>query len=211
MSLFGSQAIALSRSAKRLALPQIEERYRSVRLALIGRFMRANKAEYPAKTTHVSVAELSISTPICLVEDERLIAYFEHVGGLEGVVSRVHENGFDLRLNITTRKREKLAAQLTWLLNRGDIAGLEERRHERFAVGNKTVPIRLENGRTYQCRLLDISMSGASIETNLRPEIGSDIIVGKQRAVVRRHHEQGIGVQFMQEQEADNLQGLLHE
>lgn len=209
MPHFGSQALALTRSAKRFALPEIEERHRSVRLALIGRFMRASKAEYPAKTTRISVAELSLATAVRPAEDERIIAYFEHVGGLEGVVSRIYEAGFDLRLNITTRKREKLAAQLTWLLNRGEIAGLEERRHERFAVGNKTLHILFEDGRSSACRILDISVSGASIETSLRPEIGSDILVGKQRAVVRRHHDQGIGVQFMQEQEADRLEGFL--
>lgn len=186
------------------------ERYRSVRLALIGRFMRSsNKAEYPAMLSRISVERLTVTSPVVLSEDESVIAYFEHVGGLEGRVTRVLDNGFEMCLNITTRKREKLAAQLTWLINRDQFDGLEERRHERFAVGNKMVALRIGDAPAIECTLLDISLSGASLETSVRPEIGTEVVVGKQVSVVRRHHEQGIGVQFLQVQEAKHLQGYL--
>lgn len=188
--------------------PRSNSRHRTVPLALSGRFMRPDKSEHPAKLIDISVAHTTLSSPIELTHGEKVIAYFEHIGGLEGTVNNLFEGGFAMCLNITTRKREKLAAQLTWLINRSEFVGLEERKHQRFEVGNQTVSMRIGD-KSAECKLLDISLSGASLGTSARPTIGTEVVVGVQRAIVRRHHEQGIGVQFLQVQEAKALQNYL--
>jgi hypothetical protein len=55
----------------------------------------------------------------------------------------------------------------------------------------------LAEGITLTCRVLDVSISGASIATPARPEIGTEVTLGKLRARVVRHHPQGFGVQFL--------------
>lgn len=196
------------RRAKPVRTP-ITERHRRVRLSLECRFMRPDKTEYPTSIIDISVSHVTLSSPVSLPPDERVIAYVEHLGRLEGTVSKVFERSFEMCLNITTRKREKLAAQLTWLINRSQFEGLEERLHERVPVQNKIVKLRIADQPPIECRLLDVSKSGASLNTLVRPEVGTEVIVGKQRAVVRRHHDKGIGVQFLQVQEAHKLQTLL--
>ena len=186
-----------------------DERRRTVQLDLDGRYMRSSKLEYPAKLKAVSVAHLVFDTTEALEVGERIIAHFDHLGGLDGNVSGKSDCGVEVRLNITTRKREKLSAQLTWLLNRQEFTGLEGRRHERIAVGNKSVPLRFDEGQFVECTLLDISSSGASLGTLIRPEVGTEVVVGKQNAIVRRHHNHGIGVQFLQDYEGKHLQGYL--
>ena len=57
--------------------------------------------------------------------------------------------------------------------------------------------ITLEGGRTFECMILDVSLSGASIETKRKPDIGASIMIGKMRARVVRYHEHGIGVEFL--------------
>ena len=52
---------------------------------------------------------------------ERVVAYFDHIGGIEGVVVRVFDGGFAFSIAATKHKREKLAAQLTWLANRSEL------------------------------------------------------------------------------------------
>lgn len=197
------------RAASQLRIPDVDfgATHRKLQLSLQGRFMRPDKSEHPAKLIDISVANMTMTSSVAVAPKERVVAYFEHIGLIDGTVGEVFESGFSMCLNITTRKREKLAAQLTWLINRGEFSGLEERRHERIAVGNKTVSLQL-GGRTVQCALLDISLSGASLGTHFRPLIGSEVIVGMQHAIVRRHHDQGIGVQFLQVQEASSLQTL---
>lgn len=187
----------------------LHERYRTVELDLEGRYMRSSKLEYPARLKTASVAQLAFTTPEQLTIGERIIAHFEHLGGLDGEVSGKIEGGFELCLKITTRKREKLSAQLTWLLNRPLYSGLDGRKHERFAVENRSVTLRFGKNKCVECTLLDISLSGASLETLIKPEVGTQVVVGKQNAIVRRHHDRGVGVQFLEVQEVVNLQVFL--
>ena len=172
-------------------------RHKRVEVTLLGRFMRANKQEYPCKLIDISVGGAAIMGPVALDMDERVIAYFDNLGGLEGNVVRVFEGGFAIRLIATQHKREKLAAQLTWILNRSEVDGIDERRHERIQPANGSSSLTVTEGLVISCQILDVSISGASIATAARPPIGTEVQLGKLRARVMRHHPQGIGVQFL--------------
>ena len=118
------------------------------------------------------------------------------VGGLEGQGVRNFDGGFSMRFEITHHRREKLAAQLTWLINRDVLTGLDERRHDRIVPRNGMSSLKI--GETVvPCQVLDVSISGASIATESRPAIGQEVLLGKLRARVVRYHEQGIGLQFL--------------
>lgn len=175
-------------------------RYRRVALSLPGRFMRADRSEHKCQLVDISVAGASIQSSVPVEVDERIIAYFEHIGSLEGVVVRRTSNGFSIRTNASAHKREKLAAKLTWLINRGELTDIEARRDERIRRYGATAILRLEDGQEVECELIDVSVSGASLATSWRPPLGSVVTVGRQRATVRRHHRSGIGVEFNRQQ-----------
>lgn len=82
----------------------------------------------------------------------------------------------------------------------------EDRRHDRFTPKNPLTQIVLPDGRQYQCRILDLSLSGASLRTEVKPEIGVSIDIGKMRARVVRHTEEGIAVEFANIQNRDLLE-----
>jgi hypothetical protein len=145
-------------------------------------------------------------SPVAVDVGERIVGYFDHIGGIEGTVARVHDGGFAMKLQATQHKREKLADKLTWLANRSELSGADERRHERIAPpGNGLQSLELAEGIKLTCRVLDISISGASIGTPARPEIGTEVTLGKVRARVMRHHAQGFGVQFIDAQNQTTL------
>jgi hypothetical protein len=73
----------------------------------------------------------------------------------------------------------------------------DRRRHKRIAVLNKTSTLKLADGSTADCSVLDVSLSGASIGTDARPQIGDVVMFGKLRCKVMRYHDRGIGVQFL--------------
>ncbi|MBL8846369.1 MAG: PilZ domain-containing protein [Hyphomicrobium zavarzinii] len=172
-------------------------RHKRYALALLGRFMRANKQEFPCRLNDISVGGAAIMAPVEVEIGERIVVYFDEIGGLEGVVVRTFEGGFAIALKATQHKREKLAAQITWLVNKDDLGGTFGRRHKRFEVVNKTSTLRLSDGQSVDCRVLDVSLSGASIQTDARPPIGDEVIFGKLRCRVMRYHDRGIGVQFL--------------
>jgi hypothetical protein len=196
--------------ARRAVLPAAKlsadrRRHKRVPLTLLGRFMRANKLEYPCKLNDISVGGASMMSPVQLRPDERIIAYFDHIGGIEGTVARVFDGGFAMKLIATPHKREKLAAQLTWLINRHEIPSIDARRHERIATPPRSMPLKLDDGLTIECRVLDFSLSGAAVETTARPRLGTEVILGKLRARVIRHHETGLGLQFLDVQQPEAL------
>lgn len=182
-------------------------RHKRIVVELLGRFMRENKQEHPCKLIDISaggaaIRPMSAATPSV---GERVVAFFDHVGGIEGMVVRDFEGGFAFKLAATQHKREKLAATLTWLANRSELDGAEERRHERIAPKSGRQQLQLAEGITIECQVLDISVSGASIGTPARPEVGTEITLGKLRARVVRHHSQGFGVQFIDAQNQATL------
>ena len=180
--------------------PIDRRRHRRVAITLLGRFMRANKQEFPCKLVDISVGGAAIHTPVEVDTGERIVATFDNLGAIEGHVVRTFAGGFAIELIATQYKRDKLAAQITWLMNRHELgATADVRRHERIAIANskREASMKLDEGVVIAVNILDFSMSGASIATTARPPIGHPVQIGKIKAKVVRHHNEGIGVEFL--------------
>ena len=137
------------------------------------------------------------------------MAYVDHIGRLECSVSRHVDHGFVCKLNTTDRKREKLAAQLTWLANKHKFNLPEDRRHERVAPNNTRSELSLDDGRNYPCRIIDLSMSGAAIEIDVRPAMGTPVRLGNMRVRVVRHFQEGVAIEFANVLSREGLQMLV--
>ena len=165
-------------------------------ISLPGRFMRADKLDYPCQLIDISVESAAMTTPVPLSVGENLIVYLTSLGGLEGTVVRLFPGSFAMTISGTQRKRDKLAVQIPRLAAQSEIPEGEERdlpaRHRRRAA-----MLVLPDGSTLVCPLHDLSMSGASVVTPVRPELGTEVMLDKRRATVVRHHERGIGVEFL--------------
>ena len=197
---------SLRRSAGPMArLAPDRRRHKRYAVTLLGRFMRPNRHEYPCRLVDISVGGVAMMSPVTVEEGERIVAYFDHIGGIEGDVVRTFEGGFALRLVASRHKREKICAQIMWLINRHELNGLEARRHDRVALPNRLSTLKLAEDLAVPCRVLDVSLSGASIGTEARPALGAEVHLGKLRARVMRHHEHGIGLQFLDIQDPEAL------
>jgi hypothetical protein len=165
--------------------------------------MLADRREFPYQVVNMSPGGMALLAPVVGKVGERVIAYVDHVGRLEGIIARLIENGFAMTIGATTRKRDKLAAQLTWLANRHILNLPEDRRHGRITPRNPAARLILPNGVNVACRMIDISQSGAAIATDQRPDIGAPITIGKTTGRVVRHLEDGIAVKFTRLQHPD--------
>jgi hypothetical protein len=182
-------------------------RHRRLPLSLAGRFMRADRSEYTCRLKNISVGGAAVITSNVPEIGERVVAYFDHLGGLEGAVARITSDGFAFVFKVSEHKREKLAAQIMWLVNRDDFPNEAGRIHERSGTHGRRTTLRVEEGVIIDVELLDLSASGASIGTPARPPIGSFVVAGKTRAIVRRHHEHGIGLQFLSQLSPEAMSG----
>lgn len=172
-------------------------RHQRVQVALLGRYMLADRTEYPCQTVDVSPGGALFLTPVRGAVGERVVAYLEQIGRVEGEVTRHLPDGFAMSIAAATRKRDKLASQLTWLANRQALGLPEDRRHERITPRVASTIIRLESGRELKARLIDVSMSGAGLSLDVgKPAIDCAVTVGSTNAKVVRHFNGGIAVEF---------------
>ena len=184
-------------------------RFQRVTVTLLGRYMLADRREYPCKTIDMSPGSVAFTAAISGKVGEHVVAYVDQIGRVEGEIVRVQDGSFAMSINATLRKRDKLAAKLTWLANRHELSMPEDRRHDRIAAKITMVTVALPDGREYQARVVDISHSGAALGLEVRPPIGSPVMVGKLRARVVRHFEEGVAIEFATQQTAATLEANL--
>jgi hypothetical protein len=185
-------------SALEIASSQAADRrrYQRVEVNLLGRFMLPNWQEYPCQVIDMSPGGAGIVSPVTGNIGDRVVAYIDHIGRVEGTIARHISGGFAMTIKASKHKRDKLASQLTYLANKEILDLPEDRRHERQPVENPYSRITMSDGRNYQCVVLDISLSGAAVRTTVRPAINSVVQLGNMRARVVRHLDDGIALEF---------------
>jgi hypothetical protein len=192
------------------SLPLAEERRRHqrVKVNLLGRYMLADRREFPCQVVNMSPGGIALVAPVSGEPGERVIAYVDHLGRLEGKIARTLDSGFAMTIEATLRKRDKLAAQLTWLANRHILNLPEDRRHGRFVPRKTMARLILPNGNNVACRVIDLSESGAAIAISpeMRPTIGATVTVGKAAGRVVRHIEDGFAIEFTRLQHYDFIE-----
>lgn len=192
----------------RVILPLSQERRRFQRVAvnLLGRYMLPDRREFPCQVSDMSPGGMALIAPVCGNVGDRVIAYVDHLGRLEGKIARMLQNGFAMTISATPRKRDKLAAQLTWLANRSILNLPEDRRHGRFVPKVVVARLVMPNGTNVGIRIIDLSLSGAGIATQARPEVGSLVTLGKIPGRVVRHLEEGFAMEFTRLQHPDSIE-----
>jgi hypothetical protein len=176
-------------------------KYQRVKVSVLGRYMLADRREFPCQILEMSPGDALVIAPVAGGTGEKVIAYVDLVGRIEGTILTEMEGGFLMDIAASPRKRDKMAAQLTWLANK-DILNLpEDRRHERVVPDIRHSTVVLDDGRRYNCKIIDISLSGAAIELDVRPAMGTPVTLGRMRARVVRHFQNGVAVEFASAQE----------
>jgi hypothetical protein len=187
-------------------LPKIvpdRRKFCRVTVSLQGRFMSEDKQDYPCEVINMSAGGMALLAPICCAPGERIVAYLENFGRLEGIVARTIEGGFAVEIQASVQKRERIANLLTWYSNLE--IGAEERQYERVTPRIAAQKLILPNGDVHDCRVLDVSLSGASIATAVKPPLDTVVVLGRPRGRVVRHHDQGVAIQFAELQDPDSL------
>jgi len=201
----------MSFASKKSILPAAEERrrFQRVKVHLLGRYMLPDRREFPCQIINMSPGGLALLAPGIGNVGDRVIAYLDHIGRVEGRITRIIDNGFAMTVGATARKRDKLAAQLTWLANRHILGLPEDRRHGRVAPRNPIGRLILPNGINVSCRIIDVSQSGAGVASDQRPPIGSLVTLGKVQGRVVRHLEDGFAIEFTRLQHPDFLEDAI--
>ena len=196
-------------AAPQLASRPIERRrHARVKVALLGRYMLSNRTEFPCQSIDMSVGGLAITAPVKGRIGQRVIVYLEHIGRIEGDIARHTADGFGMTVIATSRKREKMAAQLTWLANRAALGLPEDRRHDRVQPKATRIVLTLSDGTEVPVKMLDMSLSGAAFSADVKLLITDPVILGKTQAKVVRKFEGGYAVEFQKAFVVDSIEQI---
>jgi PilZ domain len=176
----------------------VEQRHdQRVELRLLGRFMRSDRKEFDCESIDASPNGIAFAAEAGVQPGERIVAYLNQIGRVEGRVTQIFTRGFAIQMNVPPAKRNKLATQLAWLANRQSLGLPQDRRHERIAPRDRYTILKLANGREYTATVIDLSTSGAALNVDCEPPIGTQVVVGETPAEVVRHVNCGIAIQFL--------------
>ncbi len=185
-----------SGAALQAPLP-VEEELAFHGLQLTGKFMAMDKQDYPCIVDTITESQMTFLTVGPAVTNYSFICYMDVVGRVPGTICGRVEGGFIATINLTEARMGRVFERLEWYQNHRQAAQQsgDARAHDR-QTAHVQAELRLMNGATYPCEILDVSFSGMAIRTNIEISIGSPISVGTLSGVVVRSEGQNIGIKF---------------
>lgn len=159
---------------------------------------RGKRVELACQAVYLSPHEIALAAPIDGKVGERVIAHIDHLGKLEGSITRLITGGFMMSIAASSARSDELAAKIEWLEGYKNHDKPNRRAHERAAPENLYSKLIFADGRVENCRILDLSVSGAAIATATTPAIGTVLNVGSVTGRVVRHFAGGFAVQFVE-------------
>lgn len=169
-------------------------KYLRVDAPLKARFLNESGDEQPCLVINVSAggAKLKAKTPPAF--GSHVVLYIDRLGRFEGRVIRSSGAIFVVNYEKRRRKSARTADSLTEVVNNTKRA--QDRRGGPRIRQDAPAKVYFDDGRVETCAILDISLTGASIEITPRPPLGARLILGRMNAKVVRRHEKGVGVIF---------------
>lgn len=169
-------------------------KHQRAEIPLKARFLTEQGEERSGVVLNISAGGAVLQTKFPPSRDQKVILYIDQIGRIEGKVVRANERLFAVTYPKKRSRQAKIADQLTNALN-NQHNGTERRGGPR--INHEThATVYLEDGRSAECSILDISLTGASLEIKPRPPLGAHIILGRMTAKVIRRHDKGVGVVF---------------
>ena len=157
-----------------------------VPLRLRGRYMLADRTEHGCETLAVDIDNIVLQAEKGGEIGERVIAYLDDLGRIEGSIAAVEPGRLSIAPAITPGKRERLLRKITWLYERAAGRASELRRHERIEPETKAqFEILLSDGR-FAAQVIDYSQSGVALQTNAPLKIGDTLSLGGAKARIVR-------------------------
>ncbi len=169
-------------------------KHRRVDLPVKARFLTEKGEECAAEVLNISAAGAMLRAKFPPAFGQTIVLYIDQIGRVEAKVVRSSNSSFAVTYPKRRAKQAKIADNLTSALNNKRRGG-DRRNNPRIPQGAPAT-VRLEDGREAKCSIMDISLTGASLDISPRPPLGTHLILGRMTAKVVRRHDKGVGVVF---------------
>lgn len=171
---------------------------------IFGRYMLPDMTEHPCQVVDITMDGATFLTAQPPQAGQAVVAYLEEIGRVEAISGDAVQGGVRVQFTVTGARLERLQQRIQWLMEKGSGA-TDGRRHARYEPTEKVSQISLPDGRVYNCEVIDISVSGAAIKTEVMPSVGTYLMLGKMRGRVVRYIDQGVAIEFVKQLDRGQL------
>lgn len=165
---------------------------------VFGRFMLPDMSEHACQVLDMDKDGATFITADVPPQGLAIVAYLEDLGRVEVLSGEAVPGGFKVTYAYKGARLERLQQRIEWVGQRAQ-GTPDGRRHPRFEPKDKNSSITLPDGRVYSCEVIDISVSGAAIKTDVMPSIGTFLMVGKMKGRIVRYLETGVAIEFVKQ------------
>jgi hypothetical protein len=178
--------------------PSVEEipPFYRVPVNLSGRFLLSSEYEFPCSASEASPGDIVIQAAAPAKLGDKIIAYLDTLGRIVGNVMKVYDSGFVMSIDASIPKRNRIAAQLMFIMNK-NLYHLEQRENIRITLVDKHITLYIPDMPAKVVPIIDISPTGIALISDIMPPINSEIMIGKTHARVVRHLNNGFAASFL--------------
>jgi hypothetical protein len=169
-----------------------------VRVGLAASLFDADERAHACTVMDISPGGARVACETVLPAESCVVLYVDGIGRFNAFVIRSEGSEIGLYFVCHDERRLDVQEQLARLVEGGAQTPTRLRRHARQAA-NAFGYFARANGQLVQCHVLDISLHGLSVQTHTKPPIGEILDLGGAQGRVTRHHDGGIGIQFLRE------------
>lgn len=188
-------------------------RQRAVNVTVSGNYTLPNwydpqgkPRSFACRTKRISPFRMIVDAPVVGTVGDRLTSFFQDFGKLDGCISDTASGSFLLELEIPKSMRGNLANKLTWLEKKQQEPSIPDLRDDaRIIPANPHSILTLADGTIHGCFVIDMSVSGVAVSSQVQPEIGTPLAVGACIGRVIRLLPDGFAVKFVERQSRNDL------
>ncbi len=194
----------------------VERRVTRAVVAVPGRYSlasrrntRGERREFACRTISISTEQIELAGPVSGPVGERVIAHFDELGKIEGLITRLNDDGFVMRLALPRNRRASFAAKIEWLDQHKHHNLPDDRTHKRIIPKKSRSTVMLADGTMRVCFVIDMSVTGVAVSSEISPKLGDVVAIGKIVGRVVRIFPEGFAVRFIELQDPELLEPWL--
>jgi hypothetical protein len=165
---------------------------------------------FACRTNRVSPYRMIVDVPVVGKVGDYLTSYFSDFGKLDGHISDTKPGCFLFELDITFATRQRIANMLVWLEQKQkdpDVTDL--RKAPRIIPAKSHTTLTLADGAIHECFVVDMSVAGVAVSSEVQLEVGTPLAVGACVGRVARIFPAGFAVSFVEKLNQYDLERLV--
>jgi hypothetical protein len=170
---------------------------------------RGERREFACRTISISTEAVALAGPVKGTVGERVIAHFDELGKLDGIIARNVPDGFVMSMALSDERRNRLAAKIDWLDKHKNYKLPDDRKHRRIIPKTPHSTVMLADGTVMGCFVIDMSVSGVAVSADITPQLGDVLAIGKIIGRVVRLFPEGFALRFIDLQDPVALESWL--